>query len=181
MPAKKAPDTSRAKKTASKSNKAKIAFGEYKKRMESSGTTKGMGAGFNPAQSFDPSYYGGAPPWPYPPPSAAMPIPPYPQDPRQGMTDQFRGSGKSLFESIGNMLAIGVDLLSAGMQGSRQILEGFIGVGYGLERSPGPGHHHYHAEDCCCEMCYPHYDCCDCCYESCCDCECCNPGVHNCC
>ncbi len=170
MPVKKTSEASESRSAGPKTNKAKTAFGEYKKRMASTGAPMGAG-GY-------PSGLGMVPPWPYPPPPGAMPPPPFPQAPPTGVMPQMPGTGKSFFESVGNMLAMGVGLLTVGMQGGQQILEGLIGVGYGAGPHPGYGHHPHHGWDCGCEMGYPY---CDCGYPSCCECDCCHPGVHNCC
>lgn len=92
-----------------------------------------------------------------------------------------------LLASVGNMLRMGVDAVSAVLAGGTRIMQGFAEQGhhgglYGHEYY-GPhgmhhsgGHHHPHGH--CCRSHDP-----ACCYPSCCDCygqSCCHPSVHGC-
>ena len=153
-------------------NKAKAAFEEYKKRMDALSAGK---AGINVGQPFPPPhpYPYGMPGWAFPPPPAMMPQPPVPQHSIPGYADMSGGSGKSLFESIGNMIRLGVDVVNAGLIGGLQIMEGFSGQGDYYCDSPWldspchyPNDYHYGYCDCCCDPGEAHYGC--------------NPSVHNC-
>ena len=114
---------------------------------------------------------------PMPPPGM---MPPMPGAPMATQTED-------LLASVGNMLRLGVDAVSAALAGSTRIMQGFAGQGhhggpYGHEYY-GPhsmhhhsGHHHSHGH--CCGSHDP-----SCCYPSCCDCygeNCCHPSVHGC-
>ena len=125
------------------------------------------------------------PGWTFPPASGMMPHPPVPQYSVPGQADMTAGAGKSLFESIGNLIWLGVNALNAGLAGGAQVVEGFSGHG-----SYSCGSHHQssccsQSHDCCCGCHEDTACCCDgghhgytCgCHESHC---CCNPGVHNC-
>lgn len=80
-------------------------------------------------------------------------------------------SGKPLFNSLGNMLRLGIDLINTSLVGGLQLMEGF----YGGSRFDGNSCMQC---SCCCkpEPCngYEQSSCCE-------PCDCCNPSVHNCC
>ena len=156
-----------------KVNKAKAAFDEYRKKMEASKMAAPRIESRSAAPFASPSFHG-MPFMPHEAHQAGMP----PYLPHQAIPSPAimipRGS---LFEGIGSMLRLGVDVMNAGLAGGLQLMEGFS-----------------HHESGCCQ---PHHEtsCCDhsptyhghsdrCCNTSCCstscDC-CCNPGVNNCC
>jgi hypothetical protein len=142
---------------------ARAALDEYRRRMAvSHGDTWGQpGITFGPLP-FAPPYGMGAPPWPFPPPPGMTPPPcGAPQAPDAGGRED---SGPCLWQSLGTMIRLSVDLINSG-------LEGLAGV-----MRP-------HGTDCGCgcgcgdrECSEP---CCDCCgyYSSPCGCH---PSVRNC-
>ena len=146
-------------------SRARATLDEYRRRMAvSHGDTWGQpGITFGP-MPFAPPYGMGAPPWPFPPPPGAMPAPSgAPQAPDAGGCE---ASEPCLWQSLGTMIRLSVDLINSGLQG----LAGAI---------------HPHETDCGCGC-----DCgggereceepsCDCCgyYSSPCGCR---PSVRNC-
>jgi hypothetical protein len=96
----------------------------------------------------------------------------------------------NLLGNVGTLLRLGVDLLSAGLQGGTQMMYGMGGPEWHGHPWPMHGGHHSgphghgawfgHHGSCaphvdCCSSCAPYVDCC-CCYGH----HGCNPGVHNC-
>ncbi len=173
-------------------NTAQAAFAEYEKRMRDFHSQGTSASGGHVGQMPPPMYWttarGSYPPGmpmaPMPPPRwtayppAMMQQPPVSQQPPQEQDDPPVDSGNSLFESVGNMIRLGVNVVNAGLVGGMQIIESFSGQGR-YECDPywddNPSPHPYHRN------CYhEHHSYGDCCYEQ--DylpCGC-NPSVHNC-
>lgn len=162
-------------------NKAKAAFDEYKNKM-ATGTLKTGIKGLNAGHAM-PLPGNPMPGQMHSQPYMQMMQPPFQMPPgmvpQPGILNQqtpvapYMGqSGGPLFNSLGSMLRLGIDLVNAGLAGGLQLMEGFYG-------GRGGGHHHgngYEGNSCCCEP--------DCCSEqpSCCGpCDTCNPSVNNCC
>jgi len=148
-------------------------------------------------QPFMSPYPYGMPGWTFPPASAAMmpQIPAYagtiPQYSIPGQANTSIGTGKSLFESIGSMISLGVNVINTGLAGGLQVIGGLSGHGspycgstYQACCCPQPfsccccGGHHDHA-GCCCG--HGGYTCGYWCQPSCNCCCCCTPSVYNCC
>jgi hypothetical protein len=97
-------------------SRARAALDEYRRRMAvSHGDTWGQpGISFGPLP-FAPPYPMGAPPWPFPAPPGAMPPPSGPpQAPEPGGCE---ASEPCLWQSLGTMLRLSVDLINSGLQG----------------------------------------------------------------
>lgn len=129
-----------------------------------------------------------------PPPGFAMPpfgapmfgaMPPQmPMPPMPGFAAMPSSAGGDLFQSLGNMLRLGIDALNIALAGGNQLLQGLSGTPWPYpypHHAPHGGCHHGHHccgghdhgntyHDGCCHSCCNHYG------ES-----CCNPSVHNCC
>lgn len=117
-----------------------------------------------------------------PPQEMMPPMPGY-----GAMPARFTGSG--LFDSLGNMLRLGIDTINAALAGSNQLVQGFTGgyrSSYPCPQYPqhpqGCGHHGQTQH--CCGHHHQHNTYHDCGCHSCCDVygeSCCNSSVHNCC
>ena len=162
--------------TPAKENRAKVAFEEHKKRMGAFRMGMPENAEGRPVPPFSSPYVHGMPYGPLPDPRSGRP--PYPPSHQAPMLGPVVSRG-SLFENLGNMLRLGVDVINAGLASGLQLIEGLHGQ--------GP------------ESCSPHDDC-SCCDTSGCDscschhghsghccpptsgrcCQCCNPSVHGC-
>lgn len=161
------------------------------------------GAGNNPFTAASGPKIGlNMPPFNMPPFGPPMPnAMPFPQGmmPPQGMMGMppapgfgaipaaFAGGG--LFNSLGNMLRLGVDTINSALAGSNQLVRGLTGGGQPPYPCPQPyypqscGCHHGHMRHGCGHS-HQHNTYHDCGCRSCCDVygeSCCNPGVHNCC
>ena len=134
------------------------------------------------------------PPFGGPPMPGAMPPP-------QGMMPPMPGFGPmpspstsgELFNSLGNMLRLGIDTINTVLASSNQLLQGLTSGGYQApypyhpypqpQHPQGCGRQGYgHMQHCCGHHQHNTYHDSGC--HSCCDVydeSCCNPGVHNCC
>jgi hypothetical protein len=147
-------------------SRARAALDEYRRRMAvSHGDTWGQpGITFGPLP-FAPPYGMGAPPWPFPPPPGMMPPPaaaPPAPDPHAAKDPE-----PCLWQSLGTMIRLSVDLINSGLQGLAGAIhpqETDCGCGCGC----GGGEPECEEEPCC-----------DCCgyYSSPCGCR---PSVRNC-
>jgi hypothetical protein len=147
-------------------SRARAALDEYRRRMAvSHGDTWGQpGITFGP-MPFAPPYGMGAPPWPFPPPPGMMPPPaaaPPAPDPHAAKDPE-----PCLWQSLGTMIRLSVDLINSGLQGLAGAIhpqETDCGCGCGC----GGGEPECEEEPCC-----------DCCgyYSSSCGCR---PSVRNC-
>jgi|SRR3990172_2053380 len=172
---------------ASHESKAKAAFDEYKKRMEAAGCAAG-GTSMHLGQPFIPPYPYGMPAWSYPPPPPPMmmPQPPGPPPSAPHHPGPSIGSGKSLFESIGNMIRLGIETANAGLAGGAEMMRGVSGTGFQgwdphdhhpapYPYSSGCGEHHGCGENHGCGS-HGYRNCCEVCNSGC----GCNPSVSNC-
>jgi hypothetical protein len=169
-------------------NRAKAAFDEYKSRM-GGGAHAAMYAAKEPMSGISANYpymHGmmGAPAN-YPYAHGMMGAPYHPSfahpsaHPRTGHPHAYQAPGGSLFENIGNMLRLGVELTNVGLAGGIQVMEGLSGGSSCHGDYSHHGGYSHHGSSCG----TPHTSCCDPCYSdchSCCD-PCCNPSVHGCC
>lgn len=127
-------------------------------------------------QPFDPRYPPGVPGWRLAPPPSNMPPPPFPGQPGPGYGGAPVSTTRSLFESIGNLIRLGVDALNAGLAGGMQIVEGYHGPGPYDSGPYGHGFPYHHPGWG--GYGYPGYY--DCCGDPYCGYYGCNPSVHNC-
>ncbi len=151
-------------KIRTEENRAKAAFDEYKSRM--GGAHAAMYAAKEPMSGIPANY-------PYMHGMIGAPYHPSFAHPRPGHPHPYQAPGGSLFENIGNMLRLGVELANVGLAGGIQVMEGLSG---------GSSCHGDYSPDSCSHG-TPHASCCNPCYSdchSCCD-PCCNPSVHGCC
>ncbi|PXF58391.1 MAG: hypothetical protein C4B58_06700 [Deltaproteobacteria bacterium] len=168
------PETNETPGGALHENRAKAAFEEYKKRMAASHRTMPGNMESNPGHPFTHPYAYGMPGWPYPPPGG-MPHPTLAQQPYPDPASPLKTSGGSLFESVGNMIRLGVDLANATLAGGVQLLEGFSGQ-RGYYEGPYPDSRYWGQNSCCCDPCSNQHGYVNCCCDYC----CCNPSVNNC-
>ncbi len=166
------------KKIRTEENRAKAAFDEYKSRM-GGGAHAAMYAAKEPMSGIPANYpymHGMvSAPSNYPYMHGMMGAPYHPSfaHPRPGHPHAYQAPGGSLFENIGNMLRLGVELANVGLAGGIQVMEGLSGG--------SSCHGDYYPGGGSCGT--PHASCCNPCYSdchSCCD-PCCNPSVHGCC
>lgn len=172
-------------------NKARAAFDQYRKKMTDQAAARkegwgGPAPGFPPGMPFPPGM--AMPPWGPPPPAPTgtpygvpwpVPGPMVPPQPAVG------GTTGPLFESVGQMLQLGVAFATAAFAGGLQVMQGFAGPAtggvFGAMPAHGGCHPHPHGcgDDC------GHAPCGDCgrgrtCdYDDMCG-DCCRPGVRNC-
>jgi hypothetical protein len=142
-------------------SRAKVPLDEYRRRMAlSHGDAWGHpGITFGPLP-FAPPYEMGAPPWPFPPPPGMMP--PFSGAPHVPDARGREASEPCLWQSLGTMIRLSVDLINSGLQGLASAIrphETDCGCGCGDRECAEP--------------------CCDCCgyYSSPCGCR---PSVSNC-
>ena len=99
--------------------------------------------------------------------------PPYMQGTRSSVPSDNtpNDSGNSLFQRLGNLIGLGVDVASAGLQGGLELIGGSVAGQGACCYQPGYQHH-----SACCDC---NETCCGCeknnCYSSCCDDCCCKP------
>lgn len=184
MATKKKPEAATPAEPTAEETKAQAAFEEYKKRMDGFQARGTRGRDANVGQPLPPPYRpgmpgshpSGMPGWAFSPPPGVMPQPPAHQFTTPKQPNISLGSGGVLFESLGNMIRLGVDVLNAGLAGGLQIIEGFSGqesCDCDSCRHGSPYHHphdyshgHHGYGDCCCNHGDPSCGC--------------NPSVHNC-
>jgi hypothetical protein len=135
---------------ASATAQAKAALDEFRRRAASRAGVFG-----HPGISLGPSFAGpfgpGAPPFPFPG-----------QPGMSGDPSQISGVGTSLFQSLGTMLRLSVDLLNSGLQGFMSAAGSHSGGGCGCNCG---------CQSCCEQFAAPQG----------CGCGCgCNPSVNNC-
>lgn len=131
-------------------NPAKAAFEEYRKRMASQ-----PGSDF-PGNPGPRAHHPGEHSWH--PHSHGMGMPRHPHEPppphaQPGSGFRERAPEASLFASVGKMLRLGVDVITAGLAGGLQLIEGFSGYGEYCGESWS-----WH-DPCCChdECCCEHF------------------------
>jgi hypothetical protein len=173
-------------------NKARAAFDQYRKKAtahEGAARPPGWGAplpGFPPGVPFPP---GAMPAW-GPPPPVATGLPSGIPWPIPGSAAPLPAAGAPagpLFESVGQMLQLGVAFATAAFAGGLQVMQGFTGPLGAANAWPMPsqgGGGHPCGCGCDCGQpsrhdCHGGCSCSNCCEDQCGDC-CCRPGVRNC-
>lgn len=137
---------------------------------------------FSGGQPFFQPHMPGTPGPHFPPQAAMTPPPPVPQDLAPGFPNMAVDTSRSLYQSIGNMLRLGVDVANASLMGGLQIMEGLTGQASAHHGYGGHGYpHHYpdHGYHGCYDCCSYEYHGCGCHHEN--SYHGCNPGVFNCC
>lgn len=161
-------------------NPAKAAFEEYRRRMASHATSAAPGS--PGPRTRRPGEY------PWHPHDQGMGMPGHshgdsPPRVHPGVVPRETASEGSLFAGVGKMLRLGVDVITAGLAGGLQLIEGFSGYGeYRGEswtwddpccchdeccRGHFPSHHGFGGHGCTPSWHWGHY-------------HHCNPSVHNC-
>lgn len=168
----------------SKMNSAKAAFEEYKKKMGTSYRDPVVGnKEIKPEPPFGSPYMYNIPQHSFPNPMTGMPYSLFPGYPNVGQPPVFKVTERPLFENLGNMMRLGMDLINSALAGGVQMLGEFSGSGFDCSCS----HRSYHGDACCSQQsncCHDQCVCCrgygDCYRETNGD-SCCTPGVHGCC
>jgi hypothetical protein len=150
---------------------AKAAFEQFRQQQGSPATQSWGQPGF----SFGPLPFGApSSPFPFPPVPGMMPFPPGPSPLPQA---PFAGVGTSLFQSLGTMLRLGIDLVNSGLQGLAAAGE-TVGGPQGRSMGCGCGGEHPAGGGCGCRQEFEYQSCCGCYYAR--PGGCCMPSVRNC-